>query len=546
MTSIARLVSSIPVQDIVAGARLLRSLPGFLRNPIGVEQARAILRRRLEHREGDFLALARTAIFGQAASPYRHLLRLAGCEYGDLERLVGGEGLEGALSALLQRGVYLTVDELKGRRPAVRGSTVVAVDPVRLRNPSSAFHVAGESSGSRGPRTRAPFDLALIRDRAVDLSLVLDARGGGRWLHALWEVPGGAAIVHLLDFSAVGTPPIRWFSQVSPTASDLHPCYRWSARGVRWVSLLAGTPLPRPDYVPLRDSLSIARWMAKILGNAGTPHLYTFPSSAVGLCQAAREAGIALRGAQFTLAGEPITAARLATIRAVGAEAVPRYACIEASIVAEGCLAPAAADDLHLLHDVHALVQPGPDVATPGLPAGALVISSLRPTAPLILLNVSLGDQAQLAHRECGCPLERLGWTTHLHTVRSFEKLTAGGMTFLDRDLIRVLEVALPARFGGGPTDYQLQEEETRDGRPRLRLLVHPSVSPLDNDAVADAFLEAIGGGSGVERVMELHWRQAGLLRVERGAPLAGTTGKILHLHQQGRATGRSDPRSAT
>jgi len=214
--------------------------------------------------------------------------------------------------------------------------------------------------------------------------------------------------------------------------------------------------------------------------------------------------------------------------------------------LAEGCLAPAAADDLHLLHDVHALVQPGPDVATPGLPAGALVISSLRPTAPLILLNVSLGDQAQLAHRECGCPLERLGWTTHLHTVRSFEKLTAGGMTFLDRDLIRVLEVALPARFGGGPTDYQLQEEETRDGRPRLRLLVHPSVSPLDNDAVADAFLEAIGGGSGVERVMELHWRQAGLLRVERGAPLAGTTGKILHLHQQGRATGRSDPRSAT
>jgi hypothetical protein len=164
------------------------------------------------------------------------------------------------------------------------------------------------------------------------------------------------------------------------------------------------------------------------------------------------------------------------------------------------------------------------------LPASTLLFSSLRPTAPIILLNVSMGDQAVVVRRACGCPLERLGWATHLHTVRSYEKLTAGGAAFLGADVIRVLEEVLPARFGGDPTDYQLVEEEAADGRPQLRLLVHPAVGPLEPAAVAEAFLEAIGGGTGAERVMGLMWRGAGLLRVERRAPLATGSGKVLHL----------------
>jgi hypothetical protein len=150
---------------------------------------------------------------------------------------------------------------------------------------------------------------------------------------------------------------------------------------------------------------------------------------------------------------------------------------------------------------------------------------------PADLFNVSPGDQATLVSRRCGCPLEHAGWPTHLHTIRSFEKLTAGGMSFLDTDLVRVLEQVLPARFGGTPIDYQLVEEEAHDGRPVVRLLVHPSVGPLDGRAVAEAFLEAIGPGSGQERVMSMLWRSAELLRVERCPPMATASGKILHLH---------------
>jgi hypothetical protein len=186
---------------------------------------------------------------------------------------------------------------------------------------------------------------------------------------------------------------------------------------------------------------------------------------------------------------------------------------------------------MHALTDMHALVQPGPSGRASHFPATALLLTSLRPTTPFLLLNVSMGDQAELTRRTCGCPLERLGWTTHLQTVRSFEKLTAGGMTFFDTDVIRVLEKGLPARFGGRPTDYQLVEE-TAAGQPRLRLLVHPSVGPLDENEVADIFLALIGGGSGSKRVKELQWRQAGVLQVERRPPMATASGKSLHLHQ--------------
>jgi hypothetical protein len=127
--------------------------------------------------------------------------------------------------------------------------------------------------------------------------------------------------------------------------------------------------------------------------------------------------------------------------------------------------------------------------------------------------------------------LSELGWPSHLRSIQSFEKLTAGGMTLLDVDVVRVLEESLPARFGGGPTDYQLVEEEAADGQPRLRLLVHPDLGPLVPEQVQAAFLDALGHGSGAERVFALAWRTGDVLRVERQVPLATRSGKILHVH---------------
>jgi hypothetical protein len=246
------------------------------------------------------------------------------------------------------------------------------------------------------------------------------------------------------------------------------------------------------------------------------------------------EQGVELEGVHFTVTGEPLTTARLAAIRRAGADAVGRYAIMECGAIGMGCLDPCAADDVHLLHDLHGVIQ---TTASPG--RAPLWVSSLRPTAPFLLLNVSMGDHAVLEERACGCPMDGLGWTTHLHGIRSVEKLTAGGMTFLDVDVARILDEVLPARFGGTPTDYQLIEEEGPAGRPCLRLLVSPSVGPADGASVASAFLDALGAGDGVDRVMGLVWREGGFLGVERQSPRTTPAGKILHVHV-GARNGRS------
>lgn len=504
-------------------ARLARDLPGFLRRPLTVSTAGEILARRLVERPHAFLALIRDAVYGHPASVYRQMLRHVGCEYGDLERLVREDDVEGALRRLLDLGVYLTVDESKGRQPIVRGTLTLWAVPASLTNPLVTGHAPVSSSGSRGTGTTVLMELACIRDHGVNTALALAAYQGTGWVKAVWGVPGGAALYRILKLSSFGHRVARWFTQVDPAAEGLHPRYRWSHRLVRWASLTTGAPLPGPEHAPLDEPLPVARWMAAVVREGGTPWIRTLPSSAVRACQAAVDARIDLTGARFTVSGEPVSAAKIQAIRRSGAAVTPRYGSMETGPIGYGCLAPESPDDVHLFHDLHAVVQTPED---PGL-----FVTSLGRATPLVMLNLSLGDQATIRQRRCGCPLEARGWGTHLQTIVSREKLTAAGMTFYDTDVIGVLERVLPARFGGGPTDYQLVEDETESGEPRVRLLVHPSVGPVDPRAVADAFLSAIAAGGGVERIMGTVWRDARLLSVARRPPVAGASGKVLHIH---------------
>jgi hypothetical protein len=521
----------LAVNDVLMGAGFIRRLPPLLRHPVSPEEARATLRVRLERREADLLAMLRRVFDGPPGGPYRALLRMAGCEYGDLEGLVRHDGVEGTLQELFRRGVYLTVDELKGRRPIVRGSLTLEAGWHHVRNRAVAAHLPVQSSGSRGAATFMGLDLGFVRDLGVNIHLLLGACGGLGWQHAPWGVPGGSDLNRILTMAAAGIRRLDWFSQVDASDPTLHARYRWSIRALRWGGRVAGVPMPSPTYVPLEDPSPIVRWMASMLEGGRTPHVLTFASSAVRISQAAREMGVDLRGARFTMSGEPVTATRFAEVRRSGAEVLTRYGNSEVGgLVACGCLSPEAPDDFHLFRDLLALIQPGSNGPALGLPAGAVMVSSLRPSAPLILLNFCLGDQAEVSQRRCGCPFERLGWTTHLRAVRSFEKLTAGGVNLLDADVIRVLEDVLPTRFGGGPTDYQLVEIEAESGRPSLRLRVHPALGAIDETALTEAFLAEIARGSGIERVIGLAWKEGNLLKIERAVPEV-TTGKVHHVH---------------
>ena len=89
---------------------------------------------------------------------------------------------------------------------------------------------------------------------------------------------------------------------------------------MRWGGLMGGVPLPRLQYVPVDEALQVARWMHEVLRGGGTPHLFMAPSPAARLAQAALEKGVDIRGACFTLSGEPITETRLDAIRMAGAD----------------------------------------------------------------------------------------------------------------------------------------------------------------------------------------------------------------------------------
>jgi hypothetical protein len=521
-------VSAASPAELARALRFLIALPGMLRHPLTAAEARATLRRRLERRDATFVSFARRAVFDVADSPYRRLFAAAGCEHGDLERLVRSDGIEATLERLARHGVFLTLDEAKGRCPVVRGSLTFTIDPRRLANPLTASHLVYRTSGSRGAGTIVSANVGYFRDRAVNVGLCLDARGGGRWRHALWVVPGGAALGVLLHHAALGLPPVAWFSQIDPESPALDRRYAWSAGLLRWTSRAAGIRLPRPVWAPIDRPQAVARWMRRCIDEGEVPHLITFPSSAAAVAGAAVEAGIGLAGARMSIGGEPITGARLAAVRAAGAEAVPHYGTSESGRIGDGCLAPATWDDIHVFHDLHAVVAA--DASPEGaLAASSLLVTALSPTAPVVMINVSLGDEAELVRRRCGCPLDALGWTTHLQGIRSREKLTAGGMNLSDVDAIAILEEVLPARFGGDATDYQLLEQEDASGRPRLVLVVSPRVGEVSHEAVASVFLERIGAGAGVERITGLLWHDAGVISVERRLPIVGSSGKVLH-----------------
>src|SRR5215831_16561230 len=80
----------------------------FCRDVVTVPRAFETVRARLRDRERLLIGMVREAVFGHRRSPYAALLNSAGCEPGDVERLVLGEGVESALETLRRAGVYVS------------------------------------------------------------------------------------------------------------------------------------------------------------------------------------------------------------------------------------------------------------------------------------------------------------------------------------------------------------------------------------------------------------------------------------------------------
>lgn len=489
-----------------------------------------MLRAGLEAREANLLQFLDTCVFGRPASPYAALMRQAGIEQGDAASLVAAEGAEGALGQLYDAGVYLTVGEFKGLEPIRRGSLELHTHHEDFDNPLLQAGYSGESSGSRGAPRRVMVDFEHLLHECAYQVLFMDSFALWERPCALWcpVPPARSGLQNALRSLKVGRPAERWFSQ---TPLSLAPALVRDTL-LTWLTVAAsrsaGRSLPAPVHVPLAEAETVARWLAEKVEAGTAAHLHTVASSAVRLSIAARETGLDLNGTLLRVGGEPLTRAKADLIEASGATAVPHYAMAETGRVGAACANAQELDDVHVLTDRLALVSRATNSHADG--RAKVVLTTLLPICPKVMLNVESGDSAVAVERDCGCAAGESGFRRHLHTIRGDEKLTIEGMGFVGTDVLLLVEELLPRKFGGSPTDYQLVERE-QDGLARVDIVVDPSVGPLNEGELIELTLERLGSGPAYRRMIVDLWRQADAVSVVRRAPHATRTAKVQPLH---------------
>src|SRR5215212_580677 len=203
--------------DATMYARFAWGLRGYLRNPISADQARAIVVRRLQQREASFLRVVERGIFGHPRSPYLPLLKLAGCELGDLRNMVHNRGLEPTLLALREAGVYVSFEEFKARTPIVRDGLEIPVDVRAFDNPYARRAYEGSTGGSTGAGTRIDIDLDFLALMAAHVALIWDTHGVFDAPNALWcgTLPDSSGLMVALTRSHFGRTPARWFAPLA-------------------------------------------------------------------------------------------------------------------------------------------------------------------------------------------------------------------------------------------------------------------------------------------------------------------------------------------
>jgi hypothetical protein len=499
---------------------------------MSIEDCRRRIRDCLARREQNFLDLLERAVYAYPRSPYRILLEQAGIELGDVAALVHADGVDGTLERLYEAGVHLTLEEQRGKVAVRRGSLELDVSFDDLVNPLVAGIFQARTGGSRsaGRITLVNFEALTqqVAHHGVFLSAVraLDRPAG------VWHPPIVAGINTVLSQAKLDRRARRWFV---PAPLDFRE--RVLAATAWTLGRTASAAMPFPQHVPPARAEVVAEWLAYEKTAATPAFLATTPSSAARICVTAADRGLDISGTLFRMGGEPYTPAKAAIIADAGCRGACHYYMTEAGgQVGIACADPVEAGDVHVCTDKLVIAQRMRTLPWGGS-AGTLSLTTLLPTAPSILINFETDDFAVMEERECECEIGTLGLSRHLHTIRSVEKLTGEGVNFIGETLIALVEHALPSRFGGSATDYQLVEQE-RDGMTRVLILVSPRVGTVDDTDVLRetlAFLEQAGRA---EKGMAAAWRASDTLEVVRAEPRVTRAAKVLPLHVGGEEIG--------
>ncbi len=508
-----------------AYVRFLRGLPAFLNTPMAFEQARESIVRRLERREENFLSLVKRTVYENSSSPYLRLLEHAQCTWQDMEEGVRRHGLEGFLRQLKDAGVWVSLEEFKGAGEIRRGALTVPVKAGDLGNPLMSAGCEVKSGGTSGRTSRTRLDLDFRGERANYAHLIFKMLDICDVPLALWypRLPAATGIGNSLVYARIGHPPERWFCMLPDSKVKPGIEHRLATDATVLISRFTRNRLARPEPVSISQVGIVLDWMVGRLRSRGRCVLQTYVSQAVRVSQAAARSGLDMSGALFIVGSEPLSVAKYREIESVGAKVYPRYHASEFGVVGVGCGCPREVGEYHLAGDSIAVIQDQGGGTEPT----ALYLTSLLPTAPVISINVELGDRAVVDEGRCGCQWEEIGLTTHLRRVSSFRRSKTEGMTVSARALSRVVEEVLPARYGGSSVDYQWIEEEDGSSFTRLWLRIDPRVGPLNEAEMVDVILAELRPVEGGSLAAEM-WRQAQTIRVLREPPLATSSGKVL------------------
>ena len=492
--------------------------------------ARSSLKKRVAAREENFLNFMEKGIFQYDKSPYRKMLDPKKIAFSDLRAWVQKDGLEAALRILEDEGVYFTVDEFKGRVPVRRNGVRFQCHEKMFHNPflAEAYEVRSGATRSAGTRVRIDFDY--LHQRSLYDAMLLDIHG----CLTAPVFPGAPGINSSLRFAHIGNPVRRWFSQVDEDRLKLTWERNWGKKLIYILSRLYGSPLAPAEYVDLNHAHTVAEWASQMLNEHPRCVVYTFAASAARVCMAASDLNLNLKGATFLVTGEPLTAHKRREIESTGASVVPVYGISEAGVIAAGCNQSfGASDHCHLYEDTTAIITHKCGVPYSDALVDSYLFTNILYESPKLLLNVDMGDYGDVSTAPCGCAFGQAGFKTHLSNIRSYEKLTGEGVTFVNTDFVWIIEKKLPEAFGGKSTDYQLVEEESQNGIPRLRLLVSPRVGEVNETELVNTFLrllqhaeDRLWAQSGTEM-----WTQSGMIRVTREVPVPTASGKILPFH---------------
>ncbi len=488
----------------------------------------ALIQRMLDNRERNFLDLVRQVVFSNPSNPYYALFQWAGCTYGDLEHAVKTGGLEPTLESLRENGVYLAHDEFKGSRPIVRSGRQLPARPTDFNNPLVRGLLESTSGGTRSNGTNTWRSLEFLNYREAQTMVMWGPFGLAHrpivGIRSILPADGGMRMA--LNFGRRQVRYDKWFALGGAFQAAGH--YRTVLKFLLLEARLLGVPVLFPYYLPHNDFSPVARWLARRCSEGVKPIFWSNVSQGARVAAAAADAGLDISGTTCIVGSEPLTEAKREAMRMAGCDVHNRYGVSELGQVGVAC-PEMKSGEVHICRDTLAVISYRRTAPLTDVEIESLMFTTVLPWSPLCLINVEMDDSARLEPARCHCSLKAMGFSQQASQIYSYGRLTGQGMTLVGGDVLKLLEIRLPQRFGGTSTDYQLVE---RDGpnQTEIELRVHPQVGARSAEEVKEFFLselKAVYGGGLTQR----NWRHSEGLRVVFAAPYMSIKQRVQPLH---------------